>query len=768
MKTALVLSGGGARGDFQVGAVRYLYDHAILPNIICAASVGAINGIKLAEGHSGALGDLERIWFSLQSNDDMFREEQWFATLGPGIKSIIAATSAESSNKPANEFTVNPLELLMRLGGLGVRCGQICSELSTLKTRFEQHPPPQALYNLVPISAKLHDPANLDLNKVRQSGIKLRLGVVCLESGALRYVTENGLVLGSYSGKHFYTTSEAERAGALTTFGYRDDGIACYVHDTPADGTADELFRLFHPTSGDHLYTTSGTERQSAVYTFGYQYEGVACYVFNWRAPGTIPLYRLVSPIEHFYTTSAAERDNAVANFGFTSEGVACYVFDSKVPGTTPLYRLVQIADPRQPVDLIDAVLASASIPGIFPPRILLGENYVDGGVREILPIQAAIDLGADKVFGIIGSVAVEPADSFTNRNLIDIAARSVEGIMTDEIVRNDSNPPRGWGIPVTIIQPTVNVHDTMTIDPGLIRISMAYGYMVAADSVEGSREHLARSRNLADMITRLRKEIWDLEYEADGQQKPNYYYGTLVPTRSPEALRSVRQKKRELKVLVDERRRLGGTLPSDAEMWWLNWEQHRWMPIISTPWESWNAFVHPSLYVEVQGEHFYTTSATERDSAITNFGYTSEGVACYVYAMPVGGAMGEFFRLVHPTSGDHFYTTSGTERQSAVDTFGYRYEGVACYVYATPVAGTTPFYRLVNNFEHFYTASAAERNFAISMLGYQDEGIACYLFDSQVSGTTELYRLVQVERVGSRAVSGGSYELLGAGAVLT
>ncbi len=35
--------------------------------------------------------------------------------------------------------------------------------------------------------------------------------------------------------------------------------------------------------------------------------------------------------------------------------------------------------------------------------------------------------------------------------------------------------------------------------------------------------------------------------------------------------------------------------------------------------------------------------------------------------------------------NGDHFYTTSAEERDSAVSTYGYEYEGIACYVSATP-----------------------------------------------------------------------------------
>ena len=144
---------------------------------------------------------------------------------------------------------------------------------------------------------------------------------------------------------HFYTTSAAERDNAMFAFGYTDEGVACYVFDAQAPGTA-PLYRLWNPSNGDHFYTTSAAKRDNAISAFGYTDEGVACYVFDAQAPGTAPLYRLWNPSngDHFYTTSAAERDNAIAAFGYTDEGVACYVFDTQAPGTTPFYRLLLTA----------------------------------------------------------------------------------------------------------------------------------------------------------------------------------------------------------------------------------------------------------------------------------------------------------------------------------------------------------------------------------------------------------------------------------------
>ena len=109
MTTALVLSGGGARGDFEVGAVRYLYDHGVQPQIICGTSVGAINGVKLAEGGNEALGGLENIWLQLQSVDQMFGLAEWVTALPPEAISFVQNLAGRSRNYPARAFVDNPI-----------------------------------------------------------------------------------------------------------------------------------------------------------------------------------------------------------------------------------------------------------------------------------------------------------------------------------------------------------------------------------------------------------------------------------------------------------------------------------------------------------------------------------------------------------------------------------------------------------------------------------------------------------------------------------
>lgn len=47
---------------------------------------------------------------------------------------------------------------------------------------------------------------------------------------------------------------------------------------------------------------------------------------------------------------------------------------------------------------VVEAVLASSAIPGVFPPVALKGRHLMDGGVASNTPISAAVNLGASRV----------------------------------------------------------------------------------------------------------------------------------------------------------------------------------------------------------------------------------------------------------------------------------------------------------------------------------------------------------------------------------
>jgi NTE family protein len=51
---------------------------------------------------------------------------------------------------------------------------------------------------------------------------------------------------------------------------------------------------------------------------------------------------------------------------------------------------------------IVDAVLASAAIPGIFPPVEIDGELFIDGGVVNNVPIARAMASGASKIYVLL------------------------------------------------------------------------------------------------------------------------------------------------------------------------------------------------------------------------------------------------------------------------------------------------------------------------------------------------------------------------------
>jgi NTE family protein len=248
-------------------------------------------------------------------------------------------------------------------------------------------------------------------------------------------------------------------------------------------------------------------------------------------------------------------------------------------------------------VPLHEVVLASASIPVAFPPVRLPapdGPAYVDAGVRENVPIRAAVEAGAHHVYAILPNVAhMDPVPpSFSPASMVNVAKRSTE-IVLDEMQVNDMNPFRGWGVPVSCVAPCFLVNDTLQVDPGLISINMAYGYMRAYDEVVvPSKDLRTDMTDFSNRITTARIECWRAEHFACGARLPGLAKGPQYLGLSPDAvsLQAVRDIKRQISQLVLDRvAKSDGArncVPSDASDWWEGWERHPWRACQPSPWD--------------------------------------------------------------------------------------------------------------------------------------------------------------------------------------
>jgi predicted acylesterase/phospholipase RssA len=209
-------------------------------------------------------------------------------------------------------------------------------------------------------------------------------------------------------------------------------------------------------------------------------------------------------------------------------------------------------------VAITEAVMASASIPLVFPPTRLGDEHYVDGGVREILPLELAFNrLGAGHIFAVVASTpGVERVPDMADKGLLDLARRVTADIVPDETLRKEISPPRGWGRKVTVVAPQIDVHDALTVEPALIAASIDYGYMRAADVLLGLGPE---QEAISTRIAQLRMQLRALEGPIPG---PFANLPELAPLTVEEIEKEVEEAHREIDLLVDRRKEAGAPLP--------------------------------------------------------------------------------------------------------------------------------------------------------------------------------------------------------------
>jgi NTE family protein len=100
-----------------------------------------------------------------------------------------------------------------------------------------------------------------------------------------------------------------------------------------------------------------------------------------------------------------------------------------------------------------DAVYASCALPGILPPRLILGRVCVDGAVIENLPVRAALALSSAPIIAVdVGGARVERA-GVERKGFVSTYSRGLEIVMqtlAGEDLRDWSGPP------VILVRPRV------------------------------------------------------------------------------------------------------------------------------------------------------------------------------------------------------------------------------------------------------------------------------------------------------------------------
>lgn len=475
---ACVLSGGGSRASFQLGALSWLYEHDPLftPTVFVGTSAGAILAASLAQG-DGPQEQLARtqqlldIWYDLRGQEDMFTPRPWLGRAQaemPGWLELVEQagtpsqpSSAPSSPSPGRSFAsrfpflrrpdspsspptptpppppLDPLEaaltpddelrpewslgdVVQLMGHIG-KLPRLGSDLAAIRQGMEHT---RSMYRPGPMLARLLDDVVFDQESVRRTGNTLRMAMVALESGELRFMREDGRL-------------------------------------TDRDG----------------------------------------------------------------------------------------HVFD----------------DQRYP--LATGVLASCAIPAVFRPVRLGTETYVDGGVRETVAAELTIGhLHAGRTYVITSqATGVRTKQSMADADLISVVMRAVD-ILADETGRDELAYAHSAG--AVVIEPELDVHDAMTVHPGLIRIHVAYGWMRAAETIlQAGPEQEARTRRI---IALRMKAVQLEEWISKGDESAH----------TAERLVAVKRELREVVAASDRR-----VLPPGADEWWAQFERHTEPPTFELSW---------------------------------------------------------------------------------------------------------------------------------------------------------------------------------------
>lgn len=440
-KTAFVLAGGGAKGAFEAGAVSYLVEEeGIVPDVITAASAGAVCACVLAQarGHGELVErtrELHDDLLAMTKADLLFGKQPWVAALdGTPFGRAIDHWVVESTRPPvpgsageSREERHAPRARSIRLAAQVVRA---IPKLGRARRRLRGRT--GSLLTLDPLAERLRRGGRgitaVVPALVARPGLDLRLAVVALGAGVLRYVTEKGTIV---------------------------EGDAV----TPVPG----------PTGG--------------------------------------------------------------------------------------------------PVDLVDGVIASASVPMIFPPRSLAGEAYVDGGVVENIPVAAAAALGANRIFAVLAVPVEPPPDHFdyTRASAPAVLLRAIGAISFAERQRANLTPSLPEGTELTVIDPVVDVVGPFDVALGLMLVNMDYGWMRAADMcadiADAARQRAAEA---TDAIVVARTQAWHREEEMFSQGAA-----------SASDLAALTRCKRVVRDALTERKELGLPTPHDATRWWSGYEAH-------------------------------------------------------------------------------------------------------------------------------------------------------------------------------------------------
>jgi NTE family protein len=139
---ALVLSGGGARGAYEIGVVKAILETGVEFDFVFGTSIGGINAAFIAQGSFNRLEDL---WSSMKATD-IFR----MPTLSQLRHMIIGHRWGLLDNSPLEQLLYRELKLERFLSS-ALKVGLLTTDLCTLQTKITTTDEIESLPQLVDV-----------------------------------------------------------------------------------------------------------------------------------------------------------------------------------------------------------------------------------------------------------------------------------------------------------------------------------------------------------------------------------------------------------------------------------------------------------------------------------------------------------------------------------------------------------------------------------------------------------------------------------------
>lgn len=412
-RLALVLSGGGAMGAYEAGALETLERAGIRPQIVLGVSVGAINAVVWV-AHDMRTEPLLRGWRELEPSGIGLR---WISLAAGAIGAILVVLATFQLVLVFADMPMLRLipQIATRVSGIPIGIGSMLAEIAVwlvmavlgATIAFQSH----RIEDAVTRHASAADPER-----------PLRILEQTLIAAAALYVIPALVAVSWPRRAHLMALLVmtllwiAGRAG-------RREGWARRL-----------LMHLLPETGGRGLWR--GSARRHLM-------ERLIA-----DAPGS-PLRPDVNLI-----LSACSVDTGRMHHFVTERDVPA-AFRERVAKALGEVFTLQTVD-----QVLDAAVASSAVPLVFEPAHFNGHDYIDGGVFSNQPLHAVLADGADWLLIVLVSPSGGPPPMSAEPNVLEILSRLPQIANWRDLQSELRQLPEGWsreGDParVCVVEPT-------------------------------------------------------------------------------------------------------------------------------------------------------------------------------------------------------------------------------------------------------------------------------------------------------------------------